>query len=146
MFPSGNRPATVDAKGRLKVPAAFLEALEEFGAQVFVTSLDGKSASIYPMAVWEEIAGRVRALGELHPTWLRFSRFTNSWGHEAELDAQARILLPRNLRTRANIAGRVDVLGMERHLEVWNHETLFANISADPLTDEDLTRVYSEGS
>ena len=111
-----------------------------------MTSLDGQSASIYPMKVWQEIAGRVRALGDLNPTWLKFSRFTNSWGHEAELDAQSRILLPRNLRTRANIAGRVDVLGMERHLEVWNHETLFASIHADPLTHEDLSRVYSEGS
>lgn len=134
----------MDAKGRLKVPAAFLEALREFGDQVFVTSLDGKSASVYPMTVWKEIAGRVRALGELHPTWLRFARFTNSWGHEAELDGQSRILLPRNLRTRANIAGRVDVLGMERHLEVWNHETLFASIHADPPTEKDLARVYSE--
>ena len=52
----GNHPATVDAQGRLKVPAAFLDALKQFGTQVFITSLDGgQCISIYPMPVWEEI-------------------------------------------------------------------------------------------
>lgn len=134
----------MDAKGRLKVPAAFLDTLCRFGAEVFVTSLDGRSASIYPMKVWDDVTAHVRGLGELHPTWRRFSRITNFYGQQAELDGQHRILLPQNLRTLANIVGKVDVLGMQRHLEVWNHETLFSRITDDPLTDDDLKRMYPE--
>ena len=145
MFPHGNHPATVDAKGRLKVPAAFLETLEQLGTQVFVTSLDGQSASIYPMKVWEDMVAHVRRLGELHPTWRRFSRITNFYGQQVELDTQHRIVLPQNLRTLANIVGKVDVLGMERYLEVWNHATLLSRITDDPLTDDDLKLAHPEG-
>ncbi len=145
MFPHGNHPATVDAKGRLKVPAAFVETLTQFGAQVFVTSFDGKSAFIYPMKVWKEIVSQVRALGEFHPSRRRFQRITNFYGQQAELDAQQRVLLPQNLRTLANIVGKVDVLGMDRHLEVWNHETLFSRITDEPLTEDDLQFMPQEG-
>ncbi|MDE2971572.1 MAG: division/cell wall cluster transcriptional repressor MraZ [Acidobacteriota bacterium] len=141
----GNHPATVDAKGRLKVPAAFLDALKQFGTQVFITSLDGGSASIYPIKVWEDIESRVHGLGALHPTRRRFSRATNAYGQQAELDAQNRLLLPQNLRTAANLVGKVDVLGLEHCLEVWNHATLFSQIEDEPITDEDLSYAFSKG-
>lgn len=142
----GNHPATVDAKGRLKVPAGFLEPLTQLGGAVFVTSLDGAYASIYPLKVWEDLDSRVRKLGELHPTRRRFSRITNYYGQRAVLDAHNRVLLPKNLRTEATLVGKVDVLGLERHLEVWNHERLFSRITNDPLTDSDLSLVHAEGS
>ncbi len=141
----GNHPATVDAKGRLKVPAGFLELLKQFGTQVYITSLDGGSASIYPISVWEEIESRVHDLGALHPSRLRFTRATSAYGQQAELDAQNRLLLPQNLRTDANLVGKVDVLGLERRLEVWNHATLFSQIEENRVTDEDLTYVFPRG-
>ena len=51
----GNIPAKVDEKGRLKIPAAFLEELKGYGDQFYVTSETGDTARIYPMKVWEEI-------------------------------------------------------------------------------------------
>ena len=50
----GNCPAKVDEKGRLKVPAVFLEGLKEFGTQFYITSVTGETARIYPMNVWSE--------------------------------------------------------------------------------------------
>ncbi len=54
----GNCPAKVDEKGRLKIPAVFLEALKEYGNQFYITSPTGESARIYPMKVWSEIEDR----------------------------------------------------------------------------------------
>ena len=45
----------MDEKGRLKIPAAFLEELKGFGDQFYVTSETGDYARIFPMKVWEEI-------------------------------------------------------------------------------------------
>ena len=40
----GNCPAKVDEKGRLKVPAQFLEELKEYGTQFYITSISGEDA------------------------------------------------------------------------------------------------------
>ncbi len=37
----GNCPAKVDEKGRLKIPAVFLEELKEYGNQFYITSTTG---------------------------------------------------------------------------------------------------------
>ncbi len=141
----GNHPATVDAKGRLKVPAAFLESLKQFGTQVFVTSLDGQCVSIYPMPVWEEIESRMKSRGELDPVRRKFRQTTNFYGQVAELDTQNRLLIPQHLRTRANTVGKVDVLGHGRYLEAWDHETLLVRVEGDPLTEDDLAVLAQEG-
>jgi len=39
-------------KGRLKIPAAFLEKLKEHGDRFYVTSEEGDHARIYPMKIW----------------------------------------------------------------------------------------------
>ena len=142
----GNHPATVDAKGRLKVPAAFLDALKQFGTQVYITSLDGgKSASIYPMPTWEAIESRAQNRGQLDPLRRKFELATSFFGRVAELDTQNRLLLPQLLRTRANTVGKVDVLGKGRYLEAWDHETLLAKVEAELLTDEELAALAQEG-
>ncbi len=53
--PRGLRQASVDSKGRLKLPVAIKEYLAEFGdTKVFITSLDGRIARIYPISTWRE--------------------------------------------------------------------------------------------
>ena len=141
----GNHPATVDAKGRLKVPAAFLESLKQYGTRVFVTSLKGDCVAIFPMPVWEEIESRMRARGELDPIRRKFLKVTSFYGQVAELDAQNRLLLPQQTRTAANTVGKVDVLGQGRYLEAWDHEPLEAEIKAEPLSDDELAALSQEG-
>jgi MraZ protein len=58
----GNCQAKVDEKGRLKIPAVFLEALEEYGKQFYITSTTGDRARIYPMPVWSEIENKLEKL------------------------------------------------------------------------------------
>ena len=50
----GNAPATVDSKGRLKVPTKFRGRIEEaHGIRFYITSDDGCAVQIYPLPVWE---------------------------------------------------------------------------------------------
>ena len=133
----GNYPAKVDDKGRLKIPATFLESLREYGNKFYVTSENGDFAKIYPMKVWNEIEEKLARLSSHNRTKQKFLTRTNYYGHVVELDAQGRVLMPPILRDSAQIKGDVDVLGYLTYLEVWNHERFQANLNASPITDED---------
>ena len=129
----GNHPATVDDKGRLKLPRAFLDPLiARHGRRLFVTSLDGQSVSIYPLPIWEEIENRLAARGDLDPAKRKFLLRVNYFGQETEIAAYGRVLIPLRLRTQTGTAGPVDVLGKGRCLEAWDHEKLLQRIESDP--------------
>jgi len=133
----GNCPAKVDEKGRLKIPAVFLEALKEFGSQFYITSTTGETARIYPMKVWSEIEDRLAKAPSTHKSRSKFLMRTSYYGQVAELDGQGRVLLPAVLREAAQTKGDVDVLGKLDYLEVMNHTRVLDQLKNEPYTDED---------
>ncbi len=133
----GNIPAKVDEKGRLKIPAAFLEELKGFGDQFYVTSETGDYARIYPMKVWEEIEAKLSRLSSHNRTKEKFLTWTNYYGQAVEIDSQGRILIPPVLREAALMKGEVDVNGSLTYLEVRNHTRSLENLKKSQLTDED---------
>ena len=83
----GSRVATIDGKGRLKVPTEFRRLLEErYGAEFFLTSVRGDKALLYPLPVWEEIEARLGALPSSDPTRQRFLERVNYFGAQVRLD------------------------------------------------------------
>src|SRR5216683_2786275 len=59
----GNHPTRVDEKGRLKIPAEFKRVIDEkYGQQFYITSLDGKVASVSLRGVGADRAEAGRAL------------------------------------------------------------------------------------
>jgi MraZ protein len=142
----GNNPATVDGKGRLKIPAGFKAYLDEnFGQDFFVTSLDGQSARIYPFPVWREIEDKLAALPSMNKAKKRFLDRTNYWGQATRSDAQGRVLIPALLRESAAMHGEVAVLGFLNYLEVWNQERYREHLERDPLSDDDLETLSNLG-
>ena len=133
----GNYPAKMDEKGRLKIPAAFLEALKEYGLQFYVTSENGDYVRIYPMKVWSEIEERLARLSSHNRTKQKFLTRTNYFGQAVEMDRQGRVLIPPVLREAAQMKGEVDVLGNLNYLEVWNHARFLENLNKNPITPED---------
>ena len=133
----GNIPAKVDEKGRLKIPAAFLEELKGYGDQFYVTSETGDTARIYPMKVWEEIEAKLSRLSSHNRTKEKFLTWTNYYGQAVEIDGQGRILIPPVLREAALMKGEVDVNGTLNYLEVRNHARSLENLKKSQITDED---------
>ena len=133
----GNIPAKVDEKGRLKIPAAFLEELKGFGDQFYVTSETGETARIYPMKVWEEIEAKLSRLSSHNRTKEKFLTWTNYYGQAVEIDGQGRVLIPPVLREAALMKGDVDVNGNLTYLEVRNHGRSLENLKKSQLTEED---------
>jgi len=133
----GNYPAKVDDKGRVKIPAAFLEALREYGNKFYVTSENGDYVRVYPMKIWNEIEEKLARLSSHNRTKQKFLTRTNYYGQVVELDGQGRILVPSILRESAQMRGDVDVLGNLTYLQIWNHTRFLDNLKASPITDDD---------
>jgi len=142
----GNAPASVDDKGRLKVPNLFRSLLEaKYGRELFLTSLTGEYVRIYPMPVWAEVEQKLAQMPTTHPSKLRFLDRVNYFGQATELDAQGRVLVPVRLREAATMTGEVDVLGQVNWLDVWNHERLLTKMQRDPFTDDDARAMAEFG-
>ena len=58
----GNYLATVDEKGRVKIPADFLAELRKSGTKFYVTSDTGEYARVYTMKAWQEIERKLAKL------------------------------------------------------------------------------------
>jgi MraZ protein len=142
----GSAPASVDDKGRLKIPTDFRRLLEErWGGDVFITSLSGDQAQVFPLAVWEEREQKLLALPSTDRSRERYLERVNYFGAQVKLDPQGRVLIPQLLRERAGMSGEVVVQGRLDHLVVWNHERFSSRMESDPLTDGDLDRLAEKG-
>ena len=133
----GNYLATVDEKGRIKIPADFLAELRKGGTKFYVTSSVGTHARVYPMKAWEEIEKKLAKLSSHNAAKQKFLARANYYGQVVEADAQGRILIPPVLRESAEMKGEVDVQGQLTYLEIWNHARFVEQMNRNPMTADD---------
>lgn len=142
----GSAPAKIDDKGRLKIPTEFRRILEEsHGPEVFITSVVGRSATLYPLAAWEEIERKLAEVPSSDRAKQRFLERVNYFGQQLRLDTQGRVVIPQILRERAEIVGEVVVSGRIEHLEVWNRERFDQKLLEEPFTEEDFQALAERG-
>jgi MraZ protein len=140
----GNFKTKIDDKGRIKIPTAFKRTIvEEYGSELYITSLTGENVRIYPFPVWMDLEKKLLKLPSMHPTKMKFLDRSNYFGQMGTMDDQGRVLIPQVLRERARMDGEVAVLGQLKYLEVWNDELFQEKRLAAPFTDDDL-RLLSE--
>jgi MraZ protein len=134
----GSHTATIDSKGRLKIPTAFKVVLEEnYSAEFYITSLNGDYVRIYPFSGWREIEEKVASLPSFDKTKKKFLNRTSYFGQMVKMDTQGRILIPSRLRQTAGMRGEVAVLGCLTYLDVWNQARFREQIEEDPMTPDD---------
>ena len=102
----GNFTAKLDSQGRVKIPTAHRKLIqEEYGFDLYVTSITGENLLIYPMREWEEIEARLLEPPKMLPEKVKFLRHTNYYGQVTSMDKQGRVSIPNHLRQAAGIAG-----------------------------------------
>lgn len=142
----GSASAKIDSKGRLKIPTGFRRVLEErYGRELFVTSVMGDSALVYPLPVWEQFEERLLELPSTDRTKRRFLERVGYYGQQTQLDAQGRVVIPQILRDSAEMAGETVVSGRLDHLEVWNHQRLLDRFSEERFSEEDFAYLTERG-
>ncbi|MFP4081545.1 MAG: division/cell wall cluster transcriptional repressor MraZ [Candidatus Aminicenantes bacterium] len=139
----GNYSARLDGSGRIKIPEKFRTAIEEeYGKELFITSLTDEAIQIYPLPIWEKLTGGASE-GALHlkPTVRKFMLRVNRKGMKYSIDSKGRVLISQLLRERAKLKDEVEVIGLSNHLEIWNKEALDEILEEKPLTNEDFENI-----
>ena len=112
---------TLDAKGRLAVPARYRERLAEVCDGKLVVTIDrGYYLLIYPLPTWEEIETKLVRLPSLHPQVRELQRLLVGHASEISMDSHGRMLLPAELREFAKLERDVVLLGLMNKFELWD--------------------------
>lgn len=108
---------TLDAKGRVILPSAFREQLEE--GLVMTIGLD-HCLTVHPRPDWARVVDGLRALRTTDRRERQFSRMITASAHKGELDRQGRVTIPSRLREYAGLAKDVTVVGADARIELWD--------------------------
>ena len=113
----GEYQHTIDAKGRLAVPAKFRAKLSS-GA-VVTRGLD-KCLFLYAQDEWEKIAEKLANLPLAKSNARAFARLMLAGAMEVDIDKQGRINLPKYLTGYAKLNNDAVIAGLYSRLEIWN--------------------------
>ena len=121
----GLHMVTLDAKGRLAIPARYRPMLEEScqGKLVITLQHHGKSLMLYPENEFEEVARTVRKLSDFDEAEQKFKYLFFGHASQLEMDGSGRVLVPPLLRDLVGIEKKVALVGQTNKLELWNEET-----------------------
>lgn len=116
---------TLDAKGRLAVPARYREELSGQDGGRMVATIDSieRCLLLYPLADWSEIERKLVALPSLDPAAQRLKRLLVGHASDCELDAAGRVLLSPPLREYAKLQKHVVMIGQGNKFEIWDEAT-----------------------
>jgi MraZ protein len=119
----GRYPATVDAKGRVSIPARFREVLGRYEGRDLVLVPDGECLEVYPLPEWERMEAKLREQSRFNSEVREISRLYVSRAKDATLDAAGRILLPPDTRRDSRLDRNVTIVGggLDK-FEVWDRE------------------------
>lgn len=134
---------SVDAKGRINMPAKFRKAVSEESLNTFyLLPSPGKCLRIYPADVWCEEVEKMRALPQT-PTHVAYRRKLYRNLTECEVDGQGRITLTSKQMAYAEVTqGKATLVGMGEYIELVSPEA-FA-IDDDAAFDELFFEVHGE--
>lgn len=126
---------TIDAKGRLIVPAKFREALgDEF---VVTQGFDG-CLFAYDNEEWQKFEEKIKQLPLTNKNARQFARFFLAGAASCEVDKQGRILLPSNLREFANLSKDVVLVGVASHIEIWDKLAYDEAMNSDAIDMDEI--------
>jgi len=125
---------SMDAKGRISLPARFRDALAASGDPRFVLTkaLFDPCLHLYPMRAWEELEEKIAELPSMDPNVVRFRRLYISAASECEADKAGRVLIPNTLREKTGLKKDALWAGMGRHLELWSAAKWEAALELSP--------------
>jgi MraZ protein len=113
---------TLDAKGRIRIPARFRDILKtRYEDRLVITNLD-RCLVAYPLPEWEIIEEKLGSLSLVRQDMKAFQRFFISGTSEYNFDKQGRVLIPQTLRDQASLEREVVLAGMLRSFEIWSKD------------------------
>ncbi len=129
---------TIDAKGRVTIPAKFRC---ELGEHFVVTRGLAKCLSAYSYERWQKIEDNLSKISLTNKAGMKLTRLILGNAIECEVDKMGRILITQNLRAKAELVKDVVLVGLGDRIEIWdkaawdevNSEDAFDNMSDEEL-------------
>ena len=127
----GSHPVTLDAKGRIAIPASYRQSLVDdcAGRLVITRHWDG-CLLIYTSTEFQKFEAQLLEKGSLNPKVRDIQRFFIGNARDIDMDRQGRLLLPSNLRAVASLESKAVLSGMGNLFELWD-ESQFNDRAAD---------------
>ena len=110
---TGTYEHSIDAKGRLFIPA---KLREELGATCYLTMGIDACLAIYPQESWNVFTEKFASLPMSQSKAMR-PLFANA--AKCEPDSQGRIVIPPRLRKYAGLDKDVVIIGVHNRAEIW---------------------------
>ena len=141
---------SIDAKGRLAIPAKYRDQLLTQNEENIVVTRDPQypALKIYPGSVWTSISNEIQSLQGLDPIVrnLQWTILGNASVSSFDPTSRMLILLPSELREYAEInkAEKVSFIGMGNKFEIWNYKNWEMRQTGGALSAEILEVVLPE--
>ncbi|MFQ6677250.1 MAG: division/cell wall cluster transcriptional repressor MraZ [Fidelibacterota bacterium] len=117
----GEYSYTIDAKGRVNIPAKFRQSLAPENDNTFVITRGMDPCIwVYPLTGWQYIEDNLKELSAISPINRSFIRSTARYASPVKFDKQGRIILSPQLMDYANIDNDALIIGMINKIEIWN--------------------------
>ena len=114
---TGTYEHTIDAKGRLFIPA---KLRDELGETFYLALGVDACLAIYPQKTWDRFTEKFSALPMSQTKKAMRLLFANTV--KCELDGQGRIVIPQKLRTYASLEKNTVIIGVNDRAEIWSAE------------------------
>lgn len=116
---------SLDAKGRVMLPARHREALSEICDSQLVITIDEKLPCllIYPLDVWEKLEEQIDSLPSFDKRVIRLRHTVVAYADDVSIDANGRLLLPPAHRKNTNFGKKVLLVGQGKKFELWDEVT-----------------------
>jgi MraZ protein len=111
---------SLDAKGRLAIPARHREALATAGDALVLTAHPQRCLLLYPLAAWEPIRDKILKAPSFDARAQSLKRVLVGNARTESLDSAGRLLLASELRGHAQLEKTVWMVGMGSHFEIWS--------------------------
>ena len=114
---TGTYEHSIDAKGRLFIPA---KLREELGVTFYLAMGVDECLAIYPQETWNRFTEKFASLPMSQSAAMR-PLFANA--SKCELDSQGRIVIPQTLIKYAGLEKDAVIIGVNDRAEIWSAET-----------------------
>ena len=111
----GEYECSIDAKGRLMLPAKFRETLN--GEPFYITKGTEGQITLYPKNRWEELIEKLNLAQNR-----KVKRFVIGSAQECEFDNQGRFTIQTSLKSFGEFNKKDMVIGMGDQVEIWAQE------------------------
>ena len=121
---------SMDAKGRLAVPAKHRDALlTQSAGNVVLTAHPHGCLLLYPQPAWEPIQAKMMALSSFDKQSSALQRLLVGFAEDVSMDSAGRMLVSPVLRDFAGLDKEVMLVGQGSHFELWNMEAWRAQLA-----------------